>query len=143
MKIVTTLPPLVDEILLVFPTAKPARAFFTWGDTIHNPWGAKVLASHIAHEQVHANRQGSDPESWWRRYLIDPQFRLDEELPAHQAEYRWHCLQPGSDRPVTGWRSRRAFCLHHIAGRLSGPLYGGLISYPHAKQAIAAGAVGL
>lgn len=129
MRIVIARPPLYDLINSKFRIAGKS-VFFAWGDVIYNPAGVQIPPSLIAHESVHGRRQGSDIEGWWGRYIDDPQFRLAEEIPAHIAEYRFLCENAG--------RHDRRAGLAIIAKRLSGPLYGGLISFSDAKKLLAA-----
>lgn len=116
------------------------RVIFAWGDAIYNPMGVDITPELHAHEGVHWDRQGSAPETWWKFYIADPQFRLNEELPAHEAEYREFCR----NNRTGNRRNRRRLYLHQLAARLSSPLYGGLISYVEARKRIkaAAGMVG-
>ena len=130
MQIVIARPPNFEEVLAVFPLAKNPGVIFTYGQTIYNPSGTHISAQLKAHEAVHAQRQGTNEEeirAWWKRYLTEPMFRLEEELLAHRAEYR----------AFKGWtKDRNAVAreLDTIAKRLSGPLYGGLMSYAQARR---------
>lgn len=137
MKIVKAFPPNYRAINDVF-NVRGRAVMFAYGGTIFNPSGISISPALQAHEAVHGERQGRDPAGWWVRYIADPRFRLDEEVPAHQAEYRWHARQAGAGQPVKGFRSLLAFNHHQIALRLSGPLYGGLISLAEAKTLVAA-----
>lgn len=124
-----------DEIAAVFHL-KPGRGIiFSWGaDRIYNPDGVVVGPDLLAHEAVHGERQGTNPASirqWWVRYLDDPQFRLQEELPAHVCEYQWW-LQNGT-------RPERRRALKEIAYRLSSPLYGRLIGKSMARDLLRRG----
>lgn len=133
MRVVVAKPPLFDEIDTAFGIAgKPV--IFAFGDTIYNPMGVRIGEELMAHEAVHGKRQGSDVEGWWRRYIADPEFRLEEELPAHVAEYRAFCLNNTKGHA----RNARRLALHHIAARLASPLYGRLISYEAARKALKA-----
>lgn len=123
MKIVHARPPMFDEIHAVFPMASKPGVIFTWGSTIYVPDGSYVSPQLRAHEGVHYQRQTDDTakiEAWWQRYLIDVEFRLAEEVPAHRAEYFNFCATNAD-------RNRRSRVLHTIADRLAGPLYGGLL----------------
>lgn len=132
MREVRALPPNFDEINAVFNVAgKPV--LYAYGDTVFNPKGVIVDAPLRAHEEVHGCRQGSDPDVWWRRYLSDKAFRLDEELAAHIVEYRVVCEY----KPK---RNSRRVALHAIAARLSSDLYGRLIRYDEARKLIKEGA---
>ena len=129
MKIIIANPPNFEEIDRAFKVAgKPV--FFSYGNRIYNPMGVDIDPSLMAHESVHGERQGSDPEGWWKQYLVDPRFRFEEELPAHKAEYREFCrLNPTH-------KGKQDHALWQIASRLSGPLYGRLIKYSDAKLQI-------
>jgi len=72
----------------------------------------------------------ADVEEWWQAYLERPNFRLREEIPAHQAEYQFLMMR--------GNRRRRRLSLVELANRLSGPLYGRMVSPARAKQLIRA-----
>lgn len=136
-----TEPPLIDKIAAAFPN-RGRGVFYSWGDVIFNPDRANISAALRDHESVHGERQVAfegGASAWWMRYIADPAFRLAEEIPAHRAEWLWHCAQPGSDRAFAGWRSGRQYHLHFIASRLAGPLYGGLISLAQARRAISDG----
>ena len=130
MQISWARPPNYDAIVARFPlVAGQKGVFFCYGNTIHNPDMVKIPDPILVHEQVHSVRQGGDPEKWWRSYLEDDRFRLNEELPAHIAEYWWW-------KERTKDRNKLAPHLAVIAGRLSSPLYGNMISLSQAMQAI-------
>lgn len=130
MQITVARPPNFDEVIARFPFADRHGVIFTYGQTIYNPSGVEISPALKCHESVHAQRQGSDEEeirAWWARYLDEPLFRLEEELLAHRAEYR----------AFKGWTKDRnavARKLESIAARLSGPLYGGVMSFAQAKR---------
>jgi hypothetical protein len=121
MKVLNERPPRFAEILKVFPMAGDPGVIFAWGEVIYNPSGGKLRQEIISHEEVHGKRQGNAVESWWDRYLIDPQFRLEEELPAHKAEYMRFCARHSN-------RAKREHYLMHVAEKLSSPLYGNVIT---------------
>lgn len=99
---------------------------FTFGSVIYNPSRIEIPPALYAHEAVHSTRQRPSPESWWTRYIADPEFRLAEEIPAHRAEWRFH---GGAGE----WRA-----LEQIARRLASPLYGNLVTVDKAMSLIAA-----
>jgi hypothetical protein len=81
-------PPLFAEIDAAFRVGTQ-RIYYAWGETIFDPFGdGRICRELLMHESVHRDRQGARIEEWWRRYINDPAFRLVEEIPAHQAEYR-------------------------------------------------------
>ncbi len=128
LRIVREPPPNYQEVLAVFPAAAKPGTYFCFGRAIFVPVGnANVSAWLMAHEEIHAQRQGGDPAGWWRRYLDDPAFRLAEELPAHQAEFHYFDGKP---------RRERMFYLRQAATRLSSKLYGNLVTPHKAKQLI-------
>lgn len=128
MKVVKGVPPNYDKIKAKMDP--PKQAIFCYGDTIYTPSLSAITPELKAHEHVHYERQQGIPEAWWDRYLDEPQFRLDEEIPAHQAEYQEYIRGRKPNR-----QSRRRV-LMFIAKRLSGPLYGGLINLREAKRLI-------
>lgn len=129
MKIVNELPPNIDAIRKVFTLR--GNEIFAYGDTIYNPGGGKIPPWLIAHEEIHRAQQAEfgGPDEWWRKYLIDPRWRIEQELDAHRAEYTIYCIH-------FRLRNQRRKFLTLLARRLSGPLYGRLISFENAKKAI-------
>lgn len=84
MKIVYERPPNYDTILAVL---KPqGTTFFCYGDTIYSPSGTDVPEDVIFHESIHSKQQGTNPEQWWREYLLNKDFRLEQELEAYAAQ---------------------------------------------------------
>ena len=82
------------------------------------------------HEAVHGLRQiAQGIEKWWDDYVQDDQFRFDEELQAHVAEYL-ALIGENANRPTR----RRA--MKQVTKRLCGPLYGGMSSLDKAKRLI-------
>ena len=131
MKIERAYPPNYKMILKAFPMAGKPGVIFTYGDTIFNPAGTPLTRMLLAHEEVHSTRQGSEElkiMNWWQAYINSLKFRFDEELPAHIAEYKAY-------RPGKHGFSRAGF-LSHVANRLSGPLYGHMLSFEAAAEAI-------
>lgn len=127
-KIVTGWPPNINEIQAVFPL--PRGVIFTYGDRIYNPYGGKLPPWLIEHEKVHIQQQlRYGVAEWWSRYLIDAPWRLSQEMEAHRMEYRVYCAIIRDVR-------KRKVALIEMARRLSGPMYGGLISLHEAKENI-------
>lgn len=117
-KIVFGVPPIYADIVKAFPGAANPNVLFSWGDTIYARIDG-IPDSLVAHEAVHGRRQGEDVVGWWARYMVDPSFRLEEEIPAHIAEYQWW--------RDNGNRKLRQEALGFISKRLSSPLYGSMI----------------
>ncbi len=133
-QIIRDFPPLYKEIATTFNLRIDDPVIFSWGDRVYSPHDEKLHPALVVHEAVHGERQGKDREIllWWERYMRDPMFRLREEIPAHQAEYRWF-LENSSRRG-----RRRA--LKQIAKRLASPLYGNVVRRRQAEAILRAGA---
>ena len=125
-QIINDYPPLFDEIDAAF-NVRGKSIMFSFGDRLYNPEGIEIPPELVAHEAVHGERQSSGQRvrDWWRRYMADRLFRLNEEIPAHQAEYRY-LLEHGN-------RYQRCSALRRTAARLAAPLYGRLIP-PNAAE---------
>lgn len=123
VKVLHLFPPNYRKIVERFDV-RGRPVIFAYGDTIYNPQKLEIPPQMIRHEQVHLTRQGGDPASWWDEYIANAAFRLAEEIPAHAAEYQ-AC--------VAQYRER---ALNEVATKLSSALYGGLISFPAAREAI-------
>lgn len=125
MRVVCDHPPIFDEINAAFDL-RGKKVIFAWGATIFNPNGAVVSPDLVAHEKIHCMRQGNDIEGWWRRYIDEARFRLDEEIPAHCAEYQ-HLYENGN-------RQQRRQALKIVSKKLAAPLYGRLIKPNEARK---------
>lgn len=137
LPVVDARPPNYDAILAVLPLASADGVMFAYGDKVFYPGGRGPLPRELdAHERVHIERQGGDPESWWKNYLEDSLFRYSEELAAHRAEYQTYCLRHAN--PI-----KRLRALRLIARRLASPLYEGLIGPEQAQRDILASGVGV
>lgn len=125
--IITARPPIFEQIQAAFPKSVNPGVMFAYDGNIYNPSGIVIPPALIAHEQVHLDRQKAlDPhpgsttqwsgaDLWWQRYLEDCEFRYNEELLAHVAEFK--------TQRVTSDRNFGARLLTHIALRLVAPLY--------------------
>jgi hypothetical protein len=103
------------EIAKAFPR-RPPGVIYAWGDTIYNPGGHLLHPPILAHEAEHGRRQQMrcTPETWWRRYIEDQEFRYFEELFAHAVELK---------AQMTGDRNRNACLRTSTAARLLAPFY--------------------
>lgn len=136
MNVVFDYPPNIDAIREVFPLT--GSEIFAWGDTIFNPSGDKIPSWLIAHEQVHERQQAGDPQAWWDRYLVDKQWRFEQELEAHRVEYNTFCISPWA----LGNRNKKRAFLKELARRLSSPMYGNVATYQQCRMAIKRGNYG-
>lgn len=116
MKVLNERPPNFDQIVAAFPLAGSHGVIFAYGSIIYNPTGIVVTAGLRAHENVHREQQGDDPEGWWSRYIEDTDFRLAQEIPAHEIELVT-MLAGVTDR------DRRRWSVAVVAKKLSLPLY--------------------
>jgi len=132
-EIVNDWPPNIDAIRRFLPVTR--NNIFAYDGKIYSP-GSKTLPPElIAHEQVHFEQQSRiGVLNWWDNFLIDKKFRLAQEIPAHQAEYR-HMLENAPSRQVR--RRVKTHGLKMLAKRLSDPMYGGIITMAEAKRRIA------
>jgi len=132
MNIKCSFPPNIEEIAASLPGALTPGVIFCYGDTIYNPFNVRISTHLRAHEAVHSSRQGKTDEeirAWWRKYVFDAKFRLEEEVPAHQAEY-------ASFRRQEKDAQLRFQFLITLAKRLSGLMYGQIVTFNEAKLLI-------
>lgn len=129
-EIVNTWPPNIDAIRAVLPVTRDN--IFAYDGKIYSPVAYILEPTLIAHERVHfAQQESIGVDAWWDRFLKSKKFRLSQEIPAHQAEWRaFLSLNPG--------RKQRRAHLKMMAKRLSAPMYGRLISTSEAKKVICA-----
>jgi len=124
MEIIIDRPPIYDRAAKVFPLQ--GREIFAWEDKIYNPGGFVIPEWLKAHELVHSRQQMDDTghfsaEAWWDRYLVDTEFRFQEELEAHVAEFRSY-KQHNRDR------NKQLQYKRVVAKKLAAPLYGSMIT---------------
>jgi hypothetical protein len=124
--IIVDRPPNFEQIKAAFPDAEKPGVMFAFDGKIYNPSGNVIPPALIAHEEVHLKRQRdlgpnphsttkwSGPDLWWDNYLHDSEFRYNEELLAHVAEFQ---MQRTRDRNFV------ARLMVHTALRLIAPLY--------------------
>ena len=129
-QIVREFPPVYSKLIGKFPIEGNKGVIFSWGGIIYNPYSIYIPPHLIVHEAVHGLRQiDQGIENWWDNYISDDQFRFDEELQAHVAEYL-ALVGDNANRPIR----RRA--MKQVTKRLCGPLYGKMSSLDKAKRLI-------
>lgn len=133
MKIVKSYPPNIDAIKKVFEVRD--TTVFAYGDTLYNPGGWKIGEDLIAHEMVHQKQQGANPALWWERYIAEPEFRLSQELPAYRRQFQVFRKSLGQYSFLEKNKRQNQF-LSRVAGDLSSPLYGNIITYNEAFREI-------
>ena len=133
MKISYSKPPIWDEANKLFKLEELGLGtVFTYGDTLYNPFGADLSKDLIAHEEQHAKQQSHDEtcaKLWWRRYIDDVDFRIEQELEAYGAQYQCTCR-------ILKDRNKRAKKLWELATIFSGPMYGNVIDHAAAMSRI-------
>lgn len=126
MKIVKAFPPNFPELKRVFKLRGRPGIVYSYGDTIYAPSGTNLPSWIIAHEGAHGARQRAiGVEKWWWEYVYSVPFRLGEEIIGHRAELRKYKEYFSRDNMAAT-----------IAGKLSGSLYGNIISYNDALKEI-------
>ncbi len=77
---------------------------FAWDGVIYNPGGGGLTRALIEHEKVHfrQQREVGGPEVWWGRFIVDPAWRLEQELEATAVEFKVYSEDYG--RPQRGRR---------------------------------------
>jgi hypothetical protein len=119
MKIIQANPPVYDAIIQA-GLILSKDTIFTYGDTIYNPNKVEISDHMQVHEQVHSKQQGTDPDAWWGRYLMDSYFRIEQESEAYGMQYKYLCTKFKD-------RNRQNRILIDLSFILSGPLYGSVI----------------
>lgn len=136
-KVLRDWPPNIDAIRKVLPVTE--KNIFAYDGVIYCAGNDKLYPEIHAHEEVHFEQQRNHPggaEGWWKDFLEDPRFRLEQEIPAHQAEYQ-HLLRNAPHRNARRYIKKKG--LKALAQRLAAPMYGKIISVPHAMRLIAQG----
>lgn len=131
MKIVFKFPPNTEKIKKVFPKAiNQNNIVITYGDKIYNPYSATIDEALMTHESTHERQQKEfgGPEKWWDEFIRNPEFRLEQELEAYRAQYRY---------AVENYtRQQRRELLRQMAKYLSSELYGSIITEEKAREEI-------
>jgi len=120
-------PPNYEAIAAVFPLT--GNEIFAYAPYVYIPNGMPISEALQEHEAVHIRQQFGDPATWWRKYLVDEDFRFDQELEAHRVEYRVF-------RQGTKDRNAHAKYLYSIGRRLASPMYGSMVTTREAMQKI-------
>ena len=121
-------PPIYEECVKAFGIDKRKGIVFTYGDCLYNPDGLDLPDHILVHESVHGNQQKHDDtvaKLWWERYIVDVKFRIEQEVEAYGAQYKFICEKVKD-------RNARYKSLHILAQDLSGDMYGRCLSYTDA-----------
>ena len=109
-----------------------SHTFWTYGDTIYNPGGLELPDHIIAHEEVHESQQTTydgGKDAWWREYLNNARFRMEQEAQAYGGQYAFYCTKVKD-------RNQRARFLHTISSSFASPLYQLALTQAQAKAMI-------
>jgi len=122
MNVKNKYPPNYKEIIKHFPVVEKRRGvIFTYGNTLYAPGAGKISDDLMIHEETHKLQQRKiGKKQWWTKYFKDSDFRLSQELEAYRNQYNYIKDHYG--------RQQRRNMLRIIAGDLSSPIYGSLIS---------------
>lgn len=127
-KIINDYPPNYAELRKHFDV-DGREIYYTYGDTIYNPRGRKIDDDFILHEEIHMKQQAAvgGPEEWWRRFIEDPMFRIEQEAEAYGKQVRY----------TRRHNAKNALKDHaDFAHSLAGPIYGSALTESEAYQAI-------
>ena len=130
-KITKELPPkwIYDACVKQFGANFLKGDVFAGDNEIHCAYPELLPDDVVAHEELHMKQHVQYGfKYWWEQYLEDPEFRLAQEIEAYQAQYQYMVEHYNS--------KHRKFLLKRIAHDLSGKLYGNLITFEEAKDAI-------
>lgn len=99
---------------------------FTYGDTVYCK--EELSTEMKVHEATHVEQQKYvGAKAWWDQYLIDPKFRLEQELEAYRNQYRYM-------QAITKDRNKLFKIRHKILMHISSSMYGNMISYSEAMK---------
>lgn len=126
-------PPNYKDIAKVFKITGKPGIVFTYGSKLYVPSGHSIDRHLLVHEETHEKQQNAiGVEEWWSKFLSDPNFRFVQELEAYRNQYRSMWSLP---------LKRRLGYLDHIAGDLSGEMYGNLMTKEQAIKVITDGII--
>ena len=127
------LPPNWDMIQATFKGVTWERGIIvTYGDTYYCK--EKVSDDLEAHEETHMRQQEAwGVEEWWKNYIENPVFRLDQEVEAYKNQLAFL-----RNKMMAFSRNERRYKIkqyqEHFAMILSSDIYGHMIQYNQALQ---------
>lgn len=127
MKTSPELPPNWHLIQGAFPDVDWEQGIaVTYGDTVYSKYPLHKMV--MVHEQVHIDQQSIiGRDIWWKKYLTDAAFRIEQEKPAYTAQAEFI-------RENVRDRNQAFKLLHKLALDLSGAMYGKMISFREATE---------
>lgn len=127
MKLLHEKPAIYQRLVDKFGVSWDRGIIITYGDNVYckNNIGPDL----IAHESVHVEQQKKfGVEAWWDKYIAEEKFRLEQEVEAYRAQYKFVCQFAG--------RVVRREAQRNIARELSSSTYGRIITYHEALEII-------
>ena len=125
MEIKKEYPPNIEEIKKHFNLR--SDVIFTYGDTLYTPSGGYINKPLMLHEETHSRQQAEmGVDKWWKKYIEDVDFRLEQELEAYKNQI--NAFNKNNKKN----RVKCVMFLNDIARDLSGGLYGNIISFEEA-----------
>ncbi len=116
MGVIFDKPPIWDAAQKLFGFKDKSLIVFAWNENIYNPNHCIVDPHLYAHEEIHFVQQkkigGSKP--WWDKYLVDPKFRLEQELEAYRAQYTFYCVKYKDRNARNSFLNKIAYDLSEI-----------------------------
>ena len=90
MKIIKKQPPNIQEINEA-GLFYDKNSLFCWGEEIYTLATDQIYPDILYHEQIHSRQQKvfGSPEMWWKKYLINPEFRKDQEVEAFAEQLKF------------------------------------------------------
>lgn len=118
------LPPNIRKIKKFYPDFDPFKVAVTYYPYIY--FQGVMSPDLFAHEMKHIEQQERiTPEKWWENFFAFVPWRLEQEIAAYRSQLHFVKNRRG-DKKVPIMYQRE------LAGFLSGPLYGRVISYEEA-----------
>jgi len=119
-----TYPPNYKKIEANFHIGE-SKPLFSYAPYIYNPFDIFIDPTLYLHEMIHIKQQGDNPSEWWDRYILDKDFRLQQELEANQKQIKLF-------NEVVKDRNERYRFMTQIAKNMSSILYGNMVEYNQA-----------
>ena len=121
---------ILDEVKEKWGVIWDSGVIFTYGKIISTS-GGEMTEDLLAHETHHTKQQENfgGKDKWWREYLDNPEFRLEQELECYQRQYQWLIKNEKNKQQVFHF-------LMHYATSLSGEMYGNLLTQQEAIRKI-------
>lgn len=126
-------PPNYTDIITILPDVKnQTNGVFSYYPDVYNPSGVELRVETLAHEEIHLNQQEEmGVKIWWKRFLTEPHFRFQQELPAYRKDYQ-------TFKKYNKGNQQHFDYLRYCARQLSSPMYGDIITLSEAMRAIKA-----